>query len=203
MKSDKAKCKRQIVYVLTNSCMDNVIKIGRTDNLDQRLKDLYKTNVPLPFECFFACTVKDSEFVERNIHDAFEDKRISPKREFFEIDPNHVVSALKLAMIEDVTPNEILVEDDEEKDAIEGKNKKPFNFDMVGIKKGAMLTFSRDENISVTVIDNKNIEYQGEVTSLSALAKKLLGRSYSVQGPRYWKYKGETLLERRTRIMEE
>jgi hypothetical protein len=41
--------------------------------------------------------------VERQLHDAFGDNRINPRREFFRIDPERVVSALKLALIKEVT----------------------------------------------------------------------------------------------------
>ena len=199
----------EIVYILTNSCMPNIVKIGRTEDLDKRLKELYKTGVPLPFECFFACTVKDADFVEKSLHDAFKEQRVNPRREFFEIDPNRVISALKLAMLEDVTPTkDISLEDEEDKkttiDALEKMNRRrsSFNFEMVGIKKGAELSFCRNESVKAKVIDSKNIEYEGETTSLSSLATKLLGFDYTVQGPRYWMYENETLLERRKRIEE-
>ncbi len=46
----------EIVYVLTNPTMPGLIKIGRTTNLEQRVKSLSSdTGVPLPFEVFYAC----------------------------------------------------------------------------------------------------------------------------------------------------
>jgi hypothetical protein len=47
------------------------------------------------------------------------------------------------------------------------------------------------------------IEFNGEVTSLSASAQKLLGYPYQVQGTIYWIYEGETLDERRRRLESE
>jgi hypothetical protein len=41
-----------IVYVLINEAMPGYVKVGKTDNLDRRLRDLDWTNLPLPFECF-------------------------------------------------------------------------------------------------------------------------------------------------------
>ena len=53
------------IYILTNACMPGLVKIGRTEDLDRRLKELYRaTGTPLPFECFFACTVKEGDLVE-------------------------------------------------------------------------------------------------------------------------------------------
>jgi hypothetical protein len=71
---------------------------------------------------------------------------------------------------------------------------------MVDIPPGAELFFINDENIKAKVIDNRYVEYNGEVTSLSNAAQKALGREYSVQGPIYWMYEGETLEERRRRF---
>ena len=40
-----------IVYILTNQCMPDIVKVGITDNLDIRVKQLDNTSTPLPFEC--------------------------------------------------------------------------------------------------------------------------------------------------------
>ena len=74
---------------------------------------------------------------------------------------------------------------------------------MGDIPVGSELLFSRDENIKAKVIDNKLIECNGEVASLSATAQKLLGVAWPAQGPIYWIYKGETLDERRKRFESE
>lgn len=43
-----------IVYVLTNPAFDSYVKIGRTIDLEQRLRQLDNTSVPLPFRCVYA-----------------------------------------------------------------------------------------------------------------------------------------------------
>ena len=45
-----------IVYVLTNPAMPGFVKIGMTDKNDVqiRMRELYGTGLPLPFECFVA-----------------------------------------------------------------------------------------------------------------------------------------------------
>jgi len=48
--------------------------------------------------------------VEKQLHDAFLDHRVRSSREFFELSPDRVVSALKLAEIENVTPKKDYVE---------------------------------------------------------------------------------------------
>ena len=74
-----------IIYVLTNPAMPDLVKIGKTTNLEQRLSSLYSTGVPLPFECIYAKEVEDMDFVETKLHAAFDSKRLNNRREFFKI----------------------------------------------------------------------------------------------------------------------
>ena len=62
-----------IVYVLTNSAMPGLTKIGMTtqEGVTSRLNQLYTTGVPVPFECDYACQVKDCEKVEAALHSRF------------------------------------------------------------------------------------------------------------------------------------
>ncbi|MBR0794010.1 GIY-YIG nuclease family protein [Bradyrhizobium jicamae] len=44
----------EIVYLLTNEAMPGLVKIGRTNGeLASRIRGLYSTGVPLPFELFY------------------------------------------------------------------------------------------------------------------------------------------------------
>ena len=192
----------EIIYILINEAMPGYVKIGKTNNLEQRIRSLDTTSVPLPFECFYACTVEDADFVERQLHDTFLDHRVRSSREFFEISPERIVSALKLAEIENVTPKKDFVESEEDQKAInEARARRTiFNFTMVNIPIGAELVFSRDENVKATVVDNRSVMFNGEITSLSTSAQKILGVDYGVAGTDYWMYEGETLDDRRRRI---
>lgn len=85
-----------IVYVLINEAMPGYVKVGKTDSIERRLRDLDWTNLPLPFECFYAARVADATFVEGQLHEAFGDNRVRARREFFRISPERVVAALRL-----------------------------------------------------------------------------------------------------------
>ena len=78
-----------IVYLLTNPVMPGLVKIGMTtqEDIDKRMKELYTTGVPVPFECKFACKVKKSDClkIEKALHKAFDPQRINQNREFFRI----------------------------------------------------------------------------------------------------------------------
>ena len=195
----------EIIYILINEAMPGYVKIGRTTNLESRIRQMDTTSVPLPFECFYACTVNDANFVEKQLHDAFLDHRVRSSREFFEIAPERAASALRLAELENVTPKKDFVESQEDQQALNlaRKRRAVFNFKMVEIPAGADLSFINDENIRVKVIDNRSVEFNGEITSLSNAAQKALGVDWPAQGPIYWMYEGETLDERRKRFEAE
>lgn len=196
----------EIVYVLINESMPGYVKIGITNtSLSERIKSLDTTSVPLPFECFYAAEVSDARETEKRLHHAFLDKRVRSNREFFEISPEQVVSALQLAELNNVTPGYDVVETEEDKKALDQARSKRsiFNFSMVKIPVGGEISFFNDSSVKATVRDNRTIEFNGILTSLSAAARDLLNYKNPVQGPLYWKYEGETLDQRRRRMEEE
>ena len=195
-----------IVYVLTNPAMEGYVKVGKTNNLIQRMRELDNTSTPLPFECVFAVEVDNPEIAESLIHDAFADQRTRSKREFFEVNPERIISALRLTSGREVTPGTDIVEDEETRRAL-ARTKKVranFNFSMVGIGQGAILTFIRDTSQTCEVLSNRTVLFEGTETSLSASASILLKRSGwttpSVAGPVYWCLDGESLSELRSRM---
>ena len=99
-----------IVYVLTNPAMPGIVKIGMTDRLEvhPRMKDLYTTGVPLPFDCVIAREIEEKEAaeIERALHTAFDPYRINPNREFFQVEPEQVEVLLWVMPGRDVTPRE-------------------------------------------------------------------------------------------------
>ena len=159
-----------IVYVLTNPCMPGMVKIGMTERseIDARLRELYTTGVPLPFECKFACKVNKSECgrIEKALHTAFAPQRINANREFFRINPEQAIAILELFHHEDVT-NEISqeIENDltpEDKAAQEkAKTKRPpLDFYEMGLKEGDVLVYKHDESIMCSIKDNRHIMFK-------------------------------------------
>lgn len=99
-----------------------------------------------------------------------------------------------------------IAEDQVELEALhrEQSRRDVFRFSMVDIPVGSTLTFSKDETITAHVVDDKKIEFEGQVMTTSAAAVKVLqrlgGKLNQAQGPLYWMYEGETLVERRIRL---
>ena len=171
-------------------------------------KDLYTAGIPIPFECFHASKVQDVNFVEEQLHAAFDESRVNQKREFFKIPPECVRSALLLAEVEDVTPSKV-DEDSEDQIALNRARawRPPFAFSMADIPIGATLEFKEDAKITCTVTSEKTVSFENQETSLSAAARKILNKmGYTGEkfaGPRYWIYGGETLAARRRHIEED
>jgi len=191
-----------IVYVLSNPAFDRYVKVGRTVDLEQRLRQLDNTSVPLPFRCEFAVEVADEVEAERLVHQAFADVRVRSSREFFEIEPQRVIAALKLTGGKDVTPKEDVAEDAEGIEALERTvaKRRSYSFDDAHVSVGDVLVYTRDESVTATVIADKKIEFEGEVTSLSRAALTLLHRDgykwKQANGWAYWMKDGETMGER-------
>ena len=209
-----------IVYILINGAMPGYTKIGKTTSpIEERMRGLDTTGVPLPFECFYAAQVQNQDEVERLLHDAFRDYRVRDRREFFTVDPERAQAALKLAKGEDVTPRNDIVADSSDRDAKDdqvalnkARRREHFNFEMLDIPIGTELVSTQDENLTCKIIGKKKIEFEGEDMSLSAAALKVAHRMgydwTTIAGPNYWKYMddshgSETLAERRRRIEEE
>ena len=81
-----------IVYILKNEAMPGYIKIGltRDDDVEQRLRSLDNTSVPLPFTCYYSARVPDCIRLERRLHFVFGEKRARLRLEFFRTDPDLV-----------------------------------------------------------------------------------------------------------------
>lgn len=73
-----------IVYLLTNPVMPGLVKIGMTgqEDIDKRMKELYTTGIPVPFECQYACRVEKSDCgkIEKALHVAFAPQRVNVNR---------------------------------------------------------------------------------------------------------------------------
>lgn len=195
--------KTGIVYVLTNPVMPGLVKIGMTERneIDARLKELYTTGVPVPFDCAYACRVNQKECakIEKALHKAFAPNRVNANREFFRISPDQAIAILELFHHEDVTDeitDEIendLTEDDKAASKKAKKNRPALNFAEMGIPEGASLQYVHDPGITCVVASERKIQYNGEQKSLSALSQELLGCKYAPAPCTHWQYKGKKL----------
>ena len=195
-----------IVYVLINEAFDGYVKIGKTINLEQRLKQLDNTSVPLPFRCVYAVKVSDMDAIERLAHKAFADHRVRSNREFFEVDPSRIISALKMTNGEEVTPKDDIAADEEGLEALnKPKRRKSFTLYQAGLKDGDNLQYAKDSEITAEVAGARKIIFEGSEESLSSSALKLLRRDgfnwQQANGWVYWTFEDETIAERLSRLL--
>lgn len=192
-----------IVYLLTNTYMPGLVKIGMTTKkeIDQRMRELYTTGVPAPFECQFACQVKKSDCakIEKALHTAFSPSRVNPNREFFRIQVEQAKAILELFHHEDVTEEvtaEIendLTEEDKAASRKGQMHRPALNFMQMGMQKGDILVWKEDSNITISVFTERSVLYNGKEFALSALTRDLKGYKYYVAPGSYWLYKDRLL----------
>ena len=191
-----------IVYIATNRAFPpDWVKIGMTNTtVEQRMRELSSsTSVPTSFDCYYAAEVDDANFVERQLHTVFAEKRINNKKEFFQLEPHIAKAALSIAAIKDVTPvpmNTLF----EEGDNITIPGHK---WDTYDVPIGAELIYARDINKKAKIIGVKKLEYEGEIYSLQGLSNRLIKEmgidTQTVVGSREWLYQGEMLQTRGAR----
>ena len=187
-----------IVYLLTNPCMPGLVKIGMTkqEDLEKRMKELYTTGVPVPFECQFACKI------EKALHTAFDPQRVNKNREFFKINVEQAKAILELFHHTDVTEDvseEIqndLTDDDKAASSKAQAKRPPLNFYEMGLQKGDILKWKDDPSITVTVISDRKVSYNGEEVSISALSAQLKGYKVKhIQPTPHWIFNERLLSE--------
>lgn len=195
----------QIVYVLTNPAMPGLVKIGKTTQLEieERMKQLYGTGVPVPFDCAFACRVKDATEVEKALHFAFGATRINPNREFFKIEAERVIAVLRLLKVDDITQQveqtieaDVSAADKQSAQSLKESRRPRMNFHELNIPSGSVLIAKDGQNQAV-VVDDRKVEFNGTVCSLTAATRKMLGLpdDYPLQPSPYWTYNGKTVKE--------
>lgn len=170
--------------------------------MDARIKELYSTGVPVPFECQFACRVKkaDCAKIEKTLHTAFSPQSVNANREFFRIQVEQAKAILELFHHEDVTEEvtgeiENDLTDNDKAATQNAKVRRPFlNFYEMGIQKGDVLLWKEEPPISVVINSERKVIYEGEEVSISSLSAKLKGYNTKHIAPgKYWTYKGRSL----------
>lgn len=220
-----------LVYILTNPCLDGWVKIGMTErnDIERRLQELNTpTNIPLSYRCYATYEVENPLEIEKRIHSLIDrvDNSLHAReqlsngrireREFFRISPETAYGIFKdIAILRDdiqnlkiYTPTE---QESQEEDIAENRSQRSNNsFKILNITIGEKISFIFDEDITATVVDNKNkIRYMDEVYSVTGLAKRLLHENHGwaenaqMNGWRYFTKDGVTLSELRDHIEQD
>lgn len=211
---DKEK-KAGVIYILTNPSFPDYVKIGYATDIEKRLKQLNRSEcIPYAFRVYATYAVS-APLQDKELHGLID--RLNPElraidtfdgktrtKEFYAMSKEDAYALLesiaKLSgttnKLQRLTPEGHEVLDEEvaaEVQADAQERKSPFSFTKCGIPVGAEIVLADHPEIVATVMDDRQIEYQGRKSSLSALARKILQTAYPLQGPVYWTYQGRTL----------
>ena len=214
--------KKGVIYILTNPSFPEYVKIGYADDIDKRLRQLNRSEcIPFAFRVYAIYEVS-SRLSDLKIHSIID--KLNPNlrsvesfngkqrvREFYAMSPEDAYSILEaIAEIHDCSDKlKIVAISEEERQAEEtaqeidtesNERAANFSFSKCQIPIGAKIEFCENINITATVVDDRNVEYNGEIMSMTALAKLLTGKKYAIAGPKYFKYKGEWLNDIRHRL---
>lgn len=206
------------IYILTNPSFPQYVKIGYAADVKQRLDELNRSSaVPFAFRIYATYEV-DSALSDKKLHSILDklDPELRSKeeidgkkrvREFYAMTPEDAYAILEaIAEINGYTHRlkkwkATAAEKKDEETAQEiskahQERMKPFSFSMCNIAVGEQIEFSYNgcdkSGTLCTVVDDKHVEYNGETWTLTGLAQFLSGKK-PLQGPRYFKYKGEGL----------
>ncbi len=201
------------IYILTNPAFPQYVKIGYADNVEERLKRLNSSSaVPFAFRLYATYEV-NKRLTDTGLHKLID--KINPDlrtidevdgkrrvREFYAMSREDAYSLLEsIAKIsgtekklKKIAPSSSASKD--EKKAKEDRQTN-FKFSECNIPIGAKINYYKNKNIKLEVVDDKHVEYNGEVMSLSKAAQLITKKKYSLQGPRYFEYKGKLLVEYR------
>lgn len=209
-----------VIYILTNPSFDEYVKIGYANDLAKRLRQLNRSEtIPFAFRAYATYDV-DYRLTDKELHnlidtlnpdlrsvETFDGK--TRTKEFFAMSPEDAYSILEaiakisgtLDRLHRVDPTGSQIADEEIAEEITREVRRGrFRFSLCNIPVGATLHFAQDNSVCATVVDDTHIEIDGEVTSLSSAAQKLLGNDYPAQGPLYWTYNGVKLTDLRDEL---
>ena len=211
-----------VIYILTNPSFPEYVKIGYADDIDKRLQQLNRSEcIPYAFRVYATYEV-NSRLSDLKIHSIID--KLNPNlrsienfngkqrvREFYAMSPEDAYSILEAIAeihgradkLKRIAMDEAQKKAEETAQEIDAEHKErlaPFRFSLCNIQPGEEIEYCYNPEIKCKVVDDKQVEYQGQKYSLSALAMLLTGSKYSVAGPRYFKYKGELLPDLRHQL---
>ena len=212
--------KAGVIYILTNPSFPDYVKIGYAHNIETRLKQLNRSEtIPFAFRVYAVYAV-ESELTDKELHKLID--KLNPDlrtienfdgkervKEFYAMSAEDAYGLLEciakisgtLDRLQRLTPEGHEILDEQIANEVrETVRRGPFRFSACNIPIGSQIEFIENSSIKATVVDDRRIEYNGETTSVSALAQKLKGFDHAVQGTLWFTYQGEKLTDIRDRV---
>lgn len=184
------------IYIMTNPRLKGMVKIGYAKDVEIRRQQLSTTALPYDYEVF-ATYETSGNLEDKKLHKMIDnlnpDLRVSKSREFFVMSPEDAYELLEAIAIISGSQDK-LKKIKVATSTITQKIKRPaVNFEKCNIPVGAELVFIEDESVKVIVVNEHKVQYNNELTSLSAVAKSIKG--YNVSGPQFFTYNGKLVTD--------
>ena len=187
------------IYIMTNPCLKDMVKIGYATNVEERRKQLSTTALPYEYE-IYATYETSGKLEDKKLHKLIDnlnpDLRVSKNREFFVMSAEDSYELLEsIATISGSQDKLKRVANITSKQNAEARKKKPaVNFAKCNIPVGAELVFIEDPTVKVIVESERKVSYNNEITSLSAVAGRIKGVK-AIAGPSYFTYNGKLVCD--------
>ena len=181
------------IYIMTNPALKGMVKIGYAKDVEARRKQLSTTALPYEYE-IYATYETSGNLEDKKLHKMIDnlnpDLRISKNREFFVLAPEDAYELLEA--IATISGTKDKLKKVKVAPAKKQKTKRPpVNFAKCNIPVGAELVYVEDSNVVATVVNDRKVLYNNEITSLSAISDRIKG--YSTSGPTFFTYQGKTI----------
>ena len=188
-----------VIYILTNPSFPEYVKIGYADDLKQRLSQLNRSEcIPFAFRVYATYEV-DSRLSDKKIHSIID--RINPElrsidnfngqkrvREFYAMTPEDAYGILeaiaeihgygerlkKYEMTVSEAQDERLAQEYDNENTERASN---FSFSACQISVGEQIEYYENPDIKATVVDDRNVEFEGQSYSLTALERSFQGKN--------------------------
>lgn len=188
------------IYIMTNPCLKDMVKIGYATDVEERRKQLSTTALPYDYEVY-ATYETPGNLEDKKLHKLIDnlnpELRVSKNREFFVMSPEDAYELLESIAIISGSPDRLskIASPTKEDECSENRSKRPpVNFSKCGIPIGAELVFVDDPSVKVIVESDRKVLYNDELTSLSAVVRKLKGAK-TYHGPAYFTYNGKLITD--------
>ena len=148
------------IYIMTNPCLNNMVKIGYATDVEERRKQLSTTALPTDYE-IYATYETPGKLEDKKLHKLIDnlnpDLRVSKNREFFLMTPEDAYDLLEAIAIISGSQDKLKKEKIVPTVTAQKAKRPPVNFSKCCIPVGAELIFIDDANIKATVVDDRKV----------------------------------------------
>ena len=185
------------IYIMTNPCLQNMVKIGYATDVEERRKQLSTTALPYEYEVY-ATYETSGKLEDKKLHNLIDnlnpELRVSKNREFFVMSASEAYELLEAIAIISGSQDKLRKSKYVVIPNVQKAKRPAINFAKCGIPVGAELVYIEDSSVKVIVESDRKVAFNNEITSLSAVVCKIKGVK-AIAGPSYFTYNGRLITD--------